>query len=79
MIQRNILISLILLVCTLSLFGQTFSKSKELDQKRVALVIGNGNYLNSILANPENDARAIKSILEQLGFVVLEYENLNQT
>lgn len=79
MIQRNILVSLILLVCTLSLFGQTHSKSKDLDQKRVALVIGNGNYVNSILANPENDARAIKSILEQLGFVVLEYENLNQT
>jgi hypothetical protein len=48
-------------------------------QKRLALLIGNGQYQNSILANPENDAREMKSILLQYGFDVLEYENLSQS
>lgn len=47
-------------------------------QKRVALLIGNGNYVNSVLSNPESDAREIKNVLVQFGFDVLEYENLNQ-
>lgn len=47
-------------------------------QKRVALLIGNGDYLNSVLANPENDAREFKKVLVQFGFDVLEHENLNQ-
>jgi uncharacterized protein (TIGR02145 family) len=47
-------------------------------QKRIALVIGNGNYTSSILANPENDARSMSEILSKLGFVVYKYENLNQ-
>jgi hypothetical protein len=47
-------------------------------KKRVALVIGNGNYLTSILANPENDARAMAGVLKKIGFDVAEYENLNQ-
>jgi WD40 repeat protein len=48
-------------------------------QKRFALLIGNGTYLNSSLANPENDAREFKNALLQVGFDVLEYENLNQS
>ncbi len=48
-------------------------------QKRLALVIGNGNYLGSTLANPENDARAMRDVLLQFGFDVLEYENLTQS
>ncbi len=48
-------------------------------QKRLALIIGNGNYVNSILANPGNDAREMKNILTQYGFDVLEYEDLNQS
>jgi WD40 repeat protein len=48
-------------------------------QKRLALIIGNGNYLSSYLANPENDAREMKNALVQYGFDVLEYENLNQS
>jgi hypothetical protein len=51
----------------------------ESTQKRLALVIGNGNYQASILANPENDARDMKSALEQYGFDVMKFENLNQT
>ena len=48
-------------------------------EKRLALVIGNANYLyGGSLANPVNDARSIQRILESLGFTVLEYENCNQ-
>ncbi len=54
------------------------SQTNIATQKRVALLIGNGNYLASVLANPENDARELKKVLIQCGFDVLEYENLNQ-
>ena len=50
--------------------------SKE--QRKLALVIGNGNYLSSTLSNPENDARAMKIALQDVGFTVLEFENLDQ-
>lgn len=46
--------------------------------KRLALVIGNSNYNSSPLANPVNDARAMKEVLLNYGFDVMEYENLNQ-
>lgn len=51
-----------------------------LSGKRIALVIGNGKYLNSMeLANPVNDARAMKKALQEVGFEVYEYEDLNQS
>jgi hypothetical protein len=46
--------------------------------ERVALLIGNGNYLNGSLANPENDARAMAEVLRKVGFKVFEYENLTR-
>jgi uncharacterized protein (TIGR02145 family) len=47
-------------------------------QKKIALVIGNGNYKSSVLANPENDGKAIAAVLQKLGFAVLSYSNLEQ-
>jgi hypothetical protein len=48
-------------------------------EKRLALVIGNSKYIYSPeLANPANDAKAIKVALQNVGFDVYEYENLNQ-
>ncbi len=48
----------------------------------VALVIGNDSYRNlserDQLRNAANDARAMKSVLEQLGFTVLTGENLDR-
>lgn len=45
-------------------------------EKRLALIIGNGNYLHSgYLANPENDARAMSNALKELDFDVMKYEN----
>lgn len=50
------------------------------NDKRLALVIGNSNYVYSgALENPVNDARAIKTALQGLGFTVLEFENLSQS
>lgn len=49
-------------------------------EKRLALVIGNGKYMNSMeLANPVNDARAMKKVLQEVGFDVYEYEDLSQS
>jgi len=44
--------------------------------ERVALVIGNRNYLVSPLVNPVNDARAVKERLQGAGFKVLYFEDL---
>ena len=57
-----------LILCTLiALFGFVMSAAAE---KRIALVIGNSNYVTPgwQLANPENDARRIASTLEEVGF-----------
>ncbi|MGD0581497.1 MAG: caspase domain-containing protein [Bacteroidales bacterium] len=60
-------------------FGQT-NRSSQQQEKRIALVIGNGNYVAGMpLANPENDAKAMKSALQSVGFTVMEYENLTQS
>lgn len=41
------------------------------EPRRVAIILGNGNYANtSVLVNPPNDARAISAALETLGFDV---------
>jgi uncharacterized caspase-like protein len=49
-------------------------------EQRVALVIGNNNYRGvlSKLSNPINDARAIKSILEQRGFKVFYSQDVTK-
>ena len=46
--------------------------------KRTALVIGNGDYANSPLRNPTNDATDMAAALKSLGFEVLSYTNLDQ-
>lgn len=45
-------------------------------EQRIALVIGNGAYINSPLKNPVNDARDMASKLRRLGFDVVERHNL---
>jgi len=46
------------------------------EEQRVALVVGNNNYNNlSILKNPINDARLMKSVLKKRGFEVIYKEN----
>jgi TolB-like protein/Flp pilus assembly protein TadD len=55
-----------------------FCNSLMSQERRLALVIGNGNYKSSILANPENDAKSIEIALKEIGFEVKKYENLGQ-
>lgn len=47
-------------------------------ERRVALVIGNGNYAVRPLDNPPNDARALAVALKDLGFEVISGENLKR-
>lgn len=47
-------------------------------ESRVALIIGNGAYKDSPLANPTNDARDVAVVLAGLGFEVILRENINQ-
>ena len=47
--------------------------------KKVALIIGNGNYLHSgRLKNPTNDSRDMKNSLERIGFEIIYGENLTK-
>ncbi|HYR10933.1 MAG TPA: caspase family protein, partial [Longimicrobium sp.] len=48
-------------------------------ERRVALVVGNGQYENAgVLRNPVNDARAVAQSLQRLGFNVMLRENRSQ-
>ncbi len=47
-------------------------------KRRVALVIGNSAYKDSLLLNPVNDARAMAQSLQNFGFEILYGENLSQ-
>ncbi len=58
------------LLCIEAVSGQGLAES------RVALVIGNSNYLSGPLRNPVNDARAMALALESSGFEVLLKENV---
>jgi TolB-like protein len=47
-------------------------------EKRLALVIGNGDYGKNSLPNPINDAKSVEAALKGIGFEVERYENLDQ-
>jgi len=49
-----------------------------IDQKRVALVIGNSDYKVGPLQNPAHDAEDISDVLRTLGFAVQTKTNVNQ-
>jgi uncharacterized caspase-like protein len=58
-----------------ALLGLTPLKGQE-GEHRVALVMGNADYLNGPLKNTVNDARAMARILEASGFEVILKENV---
>lgn len=59
--------------------NQVVDNPVNVSQKRLALVIGNADYqFGGTLKNPLNDARAMKTALEKLGFTVLNCENCSQ-
>ncbi|NJN28894.1 MAG: hypothetical protein HC819_24460 [Cyclobacteriaceae bacterium] len=60
------------LIIPVCIWGQSY-------QKRLALVIGNSTYLNGgSLPNPVNDATAIATALQSVGFEVMKYQNVDQ-
>lgn len=75
MIRRRLLLSLVpafgLAGGASCAFAQATSRTR-----RVALVIGNAQYAQAPLANPENDARLVASTLKALGFEVDARYNL---
>ena len=58
------------------LLSQNQEQPRQL--RKCALIIGNSNYPSSILTNPENDARAVAAILQEIGFKVYQYENVKK-
>jgi hypothetical protein len=76
MIRNTLLIVIIGFLFIGQVHTQISNTSNQPSEKRIALVIGNGNYNSSTLANPENDARSMAEVLQKLGFTVFKYENL---
>jgi len=63
----------------LSALSILFSADAALADKRVAFVVGNGNYKNvDPLPNPPIDAKAMASALRNVGFDVIEGSNLTR-
>lgn len=58
--------------------GLLLAASALASQPRIALVIGNGNYENAPLANPVRDAALMADTLREVGFEVLEYNDLDR-
>lgn len=57
------------------LIPATDAGAGDQEGRRVALVIGNNAYKERALRNAVNDARAVKAVLENLGFAVEKKEN----
>jgi len=85
MLKRLWTLVLILTIClsVLPLAAQTkrdleHEKSSAATEKRIALVIGNGDYVSARkLANSVNDATDMAKTLTELGFEVISGTNLN--
>ena len=59
--------------------GISVTSAKPIDsERRVALVIGNGDYKSNPLRNPVHDARAMGRALSSLGFEVIKGEDLTK-
>jgi hypothetical protein len=58
--------------------SKPLSISQKSQEKRVALVIGNGNYQGGFLRNPTNDARDVAEALRKVGFEVVCRENITK-
>jgi hypothetical protein len=62
---------LYIIVFSISLFFLSITNLYAKQESRFDLLIGNSNYTYAgKLDNPINDVRAIKRVLEQLGFTV---------
>src|SRR5262245_18024550 len=58
--------------------SESGQRTAAIQEKRVALIIGNGAYVGANpLRNPPNDARAMSAALREIGFDVIERIDLN--
>ena len=77
--MKSYLCKLYIVVFSISILFLSSTNLYAEQQSRLALLIGNSNYkFAGQLDNPINDVRAIKRVLEQLGFTVLKYEDCSQ-
>jgi uncharacterized caspase-like protein len=68
-----------LLMITLSVVGILFGANSAKADRRVAFVVGNGDYKYvKKLANPPLDAESMASLLREVGFEVVEGTNLSR-
>jgi len=72
-----IIIGLIPLLIPKTLLSEQARRIVRKD-RRIALVIGNGIYKSSPLANPVNDANDIAVALQKCGFTVIKRININR-
>jgi type VI secretion system VasD/TssJ family lipoprotein len=77
--RRRRLLSWLSLLPALPLAGTALHAAAQASgrTRRIALVIGNGQYTQAPLPNPENDARLVADTLNVLGFEVGVHHNLN--
>ena len=67
-------------VLILAIFLLVSGSPEALAEKRVALVVGNSEYENTVyLENPRNDAKGLAEALRRLGFEVIERTDLRHT
>lgn len=74
--MKSQLLRLVIIAYLLVILTPSYSRSVQ--ERRTALVIGNGAYKSSPLVNPVNDATDIASALKKLGFSVQLKINANQ-
>ena len=76
MIRRRLLLSLVPAFGLAAAPSAAFAQAAASRTRRVALVIGNAQYAQAPLTNPENDARLIATTMKTLGFEVDARYNL---
>lgn len=82
--MRNIFYTVVALLLLALAASPAHARQRDLahvpakTERRIALVIGNGAYRVGRLKNPINDARDIARVLRDLGFEVMQRENLTQ-
>ncbi len=67
----------LLAVATLPVSGQAQQPSQQPQEKRIALVIGNGAYTKAPLATAANDAGLVAQTLQAAGFEVIGARDLD--
>lgn len=80
MIGKTVLSAVIfsLIIQPAPLFGfERGIKKRHANEKRLALVVGNGAYKDSPLSNPVNDAVLMAKTLKKAGFKVIEKHDLD--